>query len=116
MEKTQELTDRKEAHQAANTEEEADRIAEELDQSLKALAPLEDQYKETGAQVGGLFDTIEEQVAAKQDESRKLASFMDYVVYVLSAVGAAIAGFGNWLGARLPRAEDVPSQDVMAGV
>lgn len=94
-------------HQAATSEEEAEAITEEMDQILQEFGTLETEYKAIAEDVTGVFDEIEGQVAAELKASQDRSDALEALVYVLSAIGAAIAGFGNWLGGKLGGSDDL---------
>jgi Mg2+ and Co2+ transporter CorA len=100
-EKRQELQKLKSDHEAAESEAEADRITESINQTFDEFDELEAQYKAIASSIAALFADIEGQVDAERDASENAANTMNGLVYVLSALGASIAAFGNWLGGRL---------------
>jgi chromosome segregation ATPase len=94
-------------HQAAESEEEAERITAEMDQILEEFGTLEAEYMAIAEDVTGVFDEVEEQVAAELQASQDRSDALEALVYLLSGIGAAIAGFGSWLGGKLGVSDDL---------
>jgi hypothetical protein len=97
----QELAELKAKFDAADSAADKAAITEEIDEIFAAFDTLESDYRGIAENITQLFASIEKQVGAERQASAEASSFVDGLVYVLSAVGAAIAGFGNWLGNRV---------------
>jgi hypothetical protein len=114
-EKNTEFDELKEAwSQADEGSEDEQRVEMQMEQTLEAFSALEKDYTTISTNINELFTRIEEEVASEQRATEETAGVFEGLVYVLSAVGAGIAGLGNWLGGQAGSPESaVPSEPAM---
>ena len=112
----QALADLKKEHGDAESDEEAEEITQQMDDTLGELLPLETDYENLGNRIDDVFKTMNTQVDSERQASASAADAMEALVYLLTAIGGAIAGFGNWLGGRIGAPDTAAAQEEAVGV
>jgi predicted nucleic acid-binding Zn-ribbon protein len=98
---TKELAELKASLESAESAEQAEAMSQAIAERFQAFDALETQYREISTDINELFESIEQQVDAERQSSVEAADIVGGLVYVLSAIGGTIAGFGNWLGGKV---------------
>ena len=88
----------------------------QIDETLKAFAPLEEDSTTISQDIDELFTSIKNEVANEQQATEEAAGVLEGLVDFLSAVGATIGGFGNWLGGKVGATDTAAAREEAVGV
>lgn len=84
-----------------------DDVIKDILAQMDKLDALETQYKAAGENLNELFDKIDAEVKKEKESSESVSDVVAYVAYILSTIGAALAGFGKWLEGRISGTGDL---------
>lgn len=78
-----------------------DEVIKDILAQMEKLDSLENQYKAAGENLNELFDKIDAEVKKEKESSESVSDVVAYFAYILSTIGAVLAGFGKWLEGRI---------------